>query len=84
MNLLPFSIVLWNSKPNPNPGDAPPDGAILFYWPKRVCRKGPALRWACLVRQDGNLNSKKAIRLNAYTSPTGLEALVSLSSCGEL
>jgi len=29
-----------------NPGVAPPDGALLFYWPKRVSRKGPALRWA--------------------------------------
>jgi len=40
-----------------NPGVAPPDCALLFYWPKRVSRKGPALRWACLARQDGDINS---------------------------
>ena len=28
-------------KTNPEPGVAPPDGALLFYWPKRVSRKGP-------------------------------------------
>jgi hypothetical protein len=33
-------------KTKQNPGVAPPDGALLFYWPKRVSRKGPALRWA--------------------------------------
>ena len=46
-----------NPEPNPNPGVAPPDCALLFYWPKRVSRKGPALRWACLARQGGNFNS---------------------------
>jgi hypothetical protein len=25
-----------------NPGVSPPDGDILFCWPQRVCRKGPA------------------------------------------
>jgi hypothetical protein len=66
-------------KKNQNPGVAPPDGAILFYWPKRVCRKGPALRWACLTRDDGHFKSERSRRLNAYTSPAGAEALVSLS-----
>jgi hypothetical protein len=47
---LPVLVFFWNYdqeiKPikNHNPGVAPPDGAILFYWPKRVCRKG--LRYA--------------------------------------
>jgi hypothetical protein len=70
-------------KQTQNPGVASPDGAILFYWPKRVCRKGPTLRWACLARQDGNFNSDRMIGHNAYVSPAGLEALVSLSCCGD-
>jgi NAD kinase len=28
-----------------------------------------ALRWACLARQGGNLNSVKSVRLNVYISP---------------
>jgi len=43
-----------------------------------------ALRWACLTRQSGNLNSGKTIRLNSCTSPAGEEALVSLSFSREL
>ena len=43
-----------------------------------------ALRWACLVRYRGNLNSGPSERPRVYTSPTGPEALVSLSCCGGL
>jgi len=43
-----------------------------------------ALRWACLARHGGNLNSDRAVRLNVYTSPAGAEALESLSFCGGL
>jgi hypothetical protein len=43
-----------------------------------------ALRWACLARQGGNLNSGKTVRLNVYISPAGDEALESLSFCGGL
>ena len=43
-----------------------------------------ALRWACLARQGGNLNSVKTVRLNVYTSLAGTEALESLSCCGGL
>ena len=43
-----------------------------------------ALRWACLVRQGGNLNSVKTVRLNVYISPAGDEALESLYFCGGL
>src|SRR5210317_2665645 len=63
---------------NQNPGVAPPDGALLFCWPKRVSRKGPALRWACPVREGGNLNSGQTIRRGVYISPAGDEALESL------
>jgi len=56
-------------KKNQNPGVAPPDGAILFYWPKRVCRKGPALRWACLARQGGSLNSGFSCRTKGQRFP---------------
>jgi hypothetical protein len=66
-------------KQNQNPGVAPPDGAKLFYWPKRVCRKGPALRWACLAREGGNFNSDFSDRSKVYTSPAESEALLSLS-----
>ena len=69
---------------NQNPGVAPPDCALLFYWPKRVSRKGPTLRWACLVRQGGNINSGSSDRPSGCTSPAGTEALESLSFCGEL
>ena len=67
-----------------NPGVAPPDCALLFYWPKRVCRKGPALRWACLARQGGNFNSGMIPGQNNYVSPSGAEALESLSLSVEL
>jgi len=43
-----------------------------------------AQRWACLARQGGNLNSGSSERPRVYTSPTGSEALVSLSCCGGL
>ena len=69
---------------NQNPGVAPPDGALLFCWPKRVSRKGPALRWACLAHQGGNLNSGCSDRSRIQVYPTGDEALVSLSFCGGL
>ena len=80
----PFALSSGIQKPNQNPGVAPPDGALLFCRPKRVSRKGPALRWACLARQGGNLNSVKTVRLNVYISLIGPEALESLSFCGEL
>jgi len=67
-----------------NPGVAPPDCALLFCGPKRVSRKGPALRWACLVRKDGNFNADNSDRSKVYTSPVGPEALESLSFCGGL
>ena len=65
-----------------NPGVAPPDCALLFCWPKRVIRKGPALRWACLVRKDGNFNVDHSNRSKVYTSPAGPEALEVLSRSG--
>ena len=40
-----------------------------------------ALRWACLGREDGNLNSGQTIRLSFYISPAGTESLESLSFC---
>jgi hypothetical protein len=40
------------------------------------------LRWACLARQGGNINSVKTVRLNVCISPAGSEALESLSACG--
>ena len=42
------------------------------------------LRWACLVHEDGNLNSGQSIRLVFCTSPAGPEALESLSFYGGL
>jgi len=41
-----------------------------------------ALRWACLVRQGGNLNPGSSYRSRAQLSPAGDEALVSLCFCG--
>ena len=43
-----------------------------------------ALRWACLDRHDGNLNSDCSDRSKVCTSLAGPEALESLSFCGEL
>ena len=82
--LLPLFVVLRNLKIKENPGVAPPDCALLFCWPKRVSRKGPALRWACLGRQGGNLNPDSSYLLTDYISPAGDEALESLSFCGGL
>ena len=39
-----------------------------------------ALRWACLVRNGGNLNSDGSYRSRPQLSPAGDEALVSLYS----
>jgi len=41
-----------------------------------------ALRWACLVRQGGNLNPDGSYRSRAQLSPVGDEALESLSFSG--
>jgi hypothetical protein len=41
-----------------------------------------ALRWACLARQGGNINSDCAKRLSGYMSPAGPEALENLSFSG--
>jgi hypothetical protein len=41
-----------------------------------------ALRWACLARQGGNINSVKTVELSVYNSPVGPEALESLSFFG--
>ena len=60
-NLLSIFLHCKGQQKNHNPGVAPPDCALLFYWPKRVSRKVPTLRWACLARQDGNLNSGKLL-----------------------
>jgi len=78
-------FVLRNFKTKAKPGGrAPPDCALLFYWPKRVSRKGPALRWACLAHQGGNINPDGSYRSRAQVSPAGDEALESLSFCGGL
>ena len=41
--------LVYQAGKNQNPGGAPPDGALLFYWPKRVISKGPdaALGMSC-------------------------------------
>ena len=44
VNLLPSFVFRRDLKKKQNPGVASPDGALLFYWPKRVSRKRPALR----------------------------------------
>ena len=78
VNLLPL---LSCGIQNQNPGVAPPDCALLFYWPKRVSRKRPALRWACLAREGGNLNPNGSYRSKDYASHASPEALVSLYFC---
>ena len=47
------------SKAKSKTGGAPPDGALLFYWTKRVSRKRPTLRWAILSREGGNLTQRR-------------------------
>ena len=84
VNLLSIFLHCKGQPKNQNPGVAPPDGALLFCWPKRVSRKGPALRWACLARQGGNINSDYSHWPHVYISLAGSEALESLSFCGEL
>jgi len=63
-------------------GCAPPTAPYSFAGPKE--QKIPALRWACLARQGGNINSGRTIRSRACTSPAGPEALENLSDCGGL
>ena len=84
VNLLSIFLHCKGQPKNQNPGVAPPDGALLFCWPKRVSRKGPALRWACLARQGGNINPYGSKRSRVYSSPAGDEALESLSFSGGL
>ncbi len=44
-----------------NPGVSPPDGDILFYWPKRVCRKGPATGVEHAFANLGFINNGAAV-----------------------
>ena len=84
-NLLSFSIVLRDSKTKAKPSGLPDSNFIILCGDKEnEAKESLALRWACLVRQGGNLNSVKTVRLNVYTSPAGPEALESLSFCREL
>ena len=76
--LLPFFMILGFHRQKQSPGVAPLDCALLFYWTKRVSKKGPTLRWACLARKGGNFNPDQIILFALYTSPAGTEALESL------
>jgi hypothetical protein len=59
---------------------------LHFLWSDKEseAKESSALRWACLARYRGNLNSEYSNCSIAYTSPAGSETLVSLSCCGGL
>jgi hypothetical protein len=84
-------VELCNSKTKAKPSGFPDSNFIFFVATKPTgsileseAKESFALRWACLARQGGNLNSGKTVRLNVYISPAGDEALESLSFCGGL
>jgi len=55
---LPFFIVPWNSKTKAKPSGLPDSNFIFFVATKKTKQKKAwALRWACLARQCGNLNT---------------------------
>ena len=91
VHLLPFIIVLWNSKTKAKPSGLPDSNFIFFVATKPTgsileseAKESLALRWACLARHGGNLNSGKSIRLIYFISLAGPEALENLSFCVEL
>jgi len=55
---------------------------FLFSDKENEAKENLALRWACLVRQGGNLNPDGSYRSRAQLSPVGDEALESLSFSG--
>ena len=81
VHLLPFFVGLLNSRSKKTVGVARQQLHFLCSDKENEAKESFALRWACLVRQGGNLNSEKIIRLNVYTSRAGSEALESLSDC---
>jgi len=89
VNLLPFSIVLWDSKTKAKPSGLPDSNFIFFVATKPTgsileleAKESFALRWACLARQGGNINAVRSSRLRVYTSLAGSEALEVLSRSG--
>ena len=80
MILTGFNIL----SPKAKSGGCAPRLRLILCWPKRVSRKGPALRWACLARQGGNINTDNSNRSKVQVPLAGPEALESLSFCGEL
>jgi len=85
VHLLPFFVKPCNSKSKSKPSGLPDSNFIFFVATKKTKQKKAfTLRWACLAREGGNLNSERSCRTKAYASPAGDEALESLSFCGEL
>ena len=84
VHLLPLFIVLWDAKIKSKPGGCAPRRRLTLLLAQKSKQKGPTLRWARLARQVGNINKDYSGRSRICTSPTGSEALESLSFCGGL
>ena len=86
VHMLPLFDELCNPKTKAKSSGLPDSNVIFFVATKKTkqAKESLALRWACLARQDGNINSVKTVRLSVYISPAGPEALESLSACGGL
>jgi hypothetical protein len=60
-----------------NPGVSPPDGDILFYWPKRGCRKGPATGVEHACSTSSFIKSRQCRRYRCYLSAPVLNGILS-------
>ncbi len=61
VHLLPLFVELCNSKTKAKPSGLPDSNVIFFVATKKTKQKKAWLRWACLARQGGNLNSVKTV-----------------------
>jgi len=68
IHLLPLFVELWNSKTRAKPSGLPDSNFIFFVATKPTgsileseAKESFALRWACLGRSGGNINSGQSI-----------------------
>jgi len=84
VNLLHFSLYSGFKDKGKTVGVARQQLHFLCSDKENEAKESFALRWACLARQGGNINTGCSDRPRVYTSPAGPEALESLSACGRL
>jgi len=83
VNLLRFFVECWISKgKNQTVGVARQQRHFLCGDKENEAKENLALRWACLARYRGNINSEKLIRRSCNRSPVLDEALENLYYSG--